>query len=328
MLSGLSGISIVCFFASYLVALGLEATRLLFRLPVRLIAMVGFTAAGLFAHTAYLWMRAADVTRGGSPLSSWYDWYLVAAWILAAAYLGLVVSRPQTNVGLFLLPIVLALIGVGYAFRNVAPFPRDRAMQAWGVAHGLMLLFGTVTVSLGFVAGIMYLVQSWRLKHHVPPQAGLKLPSLEWLQAVNKQSLVFSSCFIALGLVAGIILNTVKHQGAGPAVPWTDSVVLSSAVLLVWLLAATLFEWLYKPAQQGRKVAYLTVASFLFLALVMAMLLVGGSEHAQPRGAGNSEFRIQNSEVCSATKVHSAFCILNSEFAPLTVPPSSQEVGA
>ena len=71
--------------------------------------------------------------------------------------------------------------------------------------------------------------------------------------------------------------------------PWTDSVVISSAVLLVWLLAATIFEWLYKPAQQGRKVAYLTVASFLFLALVMAMLLVGSSQH------GRRQSRMQRS---------------------------------
>jgi hypothetical protein len=86
-------------------------------------------------------------------------------------------------------------------------------------------------------------------------------------------------------------------------VPWTDSVVLSSAVLLVWLLAATLFEWLYKPAQQGRKVAYLTVASFLFLALVVAMLLAGGSEHAQPRGgeAASSRFKVQGSKLDDLT---------------------------
>ena len=76
---------------------------------------------------------------------------------------------------------------------------------------------------------------------------------------------MYSSCFIALGLVAGIILNAVEARGRRPAVPWTDSIVVSSALLLVWLLAATIFEWLYKPAQQGRKVAYLTVASFLFL---------------------------------------------------------------
>ena len=83
------------------------------------------------------------------------------------------------------------------------------------------------------------------------------------------------------------------------------------------LLAATLFEWLYKPAQQGRKVAYLTVASFLFLALVMAMLLAGASKHAQPRSA-NSEFRIQNSEERNALSFHSVFCILHSEFVPLS----------
>jgi len=78
----------------------------------------------------------------------------------------------------------------------------------------------------------------------------------------------------------------VEARGQGAGVPWTDSVVISSAALLVWLLAASLFEWLYKPAQQGRKVAYLTVASFLFLALVMAMLLVGGSQHGRPRELG------------------------------------------
>jgi hypothetical protein len=106
------------------------------------------------------------------------------------------------------------------------------------------------------------------------------------LQSINKQSLAYSSFFIALGMVAGIIMNVVKYRGAGQPVPWTDSVVLSSAALLVWLIAATIFEWLYKPAQQGRKVAYLTVASFVFLALVMAILVAGGSQHAVPRAGG------------------------------------------
>ena len=304
----LSGISIVCFTASYAVALALEVSRLFFRAPVRLIVMLVLAGAGIFAHTAYLWMRAQASGTAAAPLSTWYDWYLLAAWLLAAAYLGLALSRPQANVGLFILPMVLVLIAIGYSLKTAAPFQRDQALQIWGMAHGGMLLLGTVTVSFGFIAGLMYLVQSWRLKHKLPAQAGLKLPSLEWLQSVNKQSLAWSSCFIALGLVAGIVMNTIKFRGSGQAMPWTDSVVVTSTVLLVWLLAATIFEWTYKPAQQGRKVAYLTVASFVFLALVMAMLLVGGSEHAQPR-TGRAEFRIQNSE-------HSAFCILPSAFRP------------
>jgi hypothetical protein len=318
----LSGIHVVCFFTSYAVALGLETSRLFFRMPVRHVVMVGFAAVGLLLQAIYLWHRAGT---GTMPLSSWHDWYLIASWILAATYLGLVASRPQTNVGLFVLPLVLVLTAVAWVFPQDSSFPRDRALLMWGVAHGVMLLLGTVAVSLGFVAGVMYLVQSWRLKHHVPPQAGLKLPSLEWLQAVNKQSLVYSSCFIALGLVAGMILNAVQSRGSGPAVPWTDSVVISSAVLLVWLLAATLFEWLYKPAQQGRKVAYLTIASFLFLALVTIMLLAGGSQHAAPRGQGDrgqgTGVRSQESEIkaqgltVGSPKVSTKYLVLSTQYA-------------
>src|SRR5438445_6673705 len=192
----LSGIHVICFSTSYAIALGLEISRLFFRMPVRLVVMIGFAALGIVLHSAYLWHRAQT---GAMPLSSWHDWYLIAAWTIALAYVALAFSRPQTNVGLFLLPVVLALIGVAHAFRGEAAFPRDRALQMWGIAHGLMLLLGTVAVSLGFAAGLMYLVQSWRLKHHVSPRSGLKLPSLEWLQAINKQSLLYSSGFIALG---------------------------------------------------------------------------------------------------------------------------------
>src|SRR4029079_12870681 len=88
-----------------------------------------------------------------------------------------------------------------------------------------------------------------------------------------------------------IILNLVKSKEGARELPWTDSVVISSTFLLAWLLAATIFEWLYKPAQQGRKVAYLTVASFVFLAVVLAMVLGGSSQHA-----GSSQFKVQSSQ--------------------------------
>jgi len=309
-----ASIHVVCFFTSYAIALALEISRLFFRMPVRLMVMILFAAIGLILQSFYLWHQAAS---GTLPLSSWHDWFLIASWILAASYLSLIATRPQSNVGLFLLPVVLVLTAVAWAFPPGDSFPRDRAIQSWGIAHGAMLLLGTVAVSLGFTAGLMYLVQSWRLKYRLTPGAGLKLPSLEWLQSINKQALIYSSCFIALGLIAGVILNAVRATDNMPAVPWNDSVVITSAVLLAWLLAATLFEWLYKPAQQGRKVAYLTVASFLFLALVVAMLLAGGSKHAQPR-AQNAEFRIQNS----------AFCILHSEFNRRKSPPWNTEANA
>lgn len=283
----LSGITILCFTASYAVALSMEVTRLFFRMPVRFFLILGFTIAGLFAHTIHLWHRTQTGLAAGLPLSSWYDWGLLAAWILTALYLGWAIRRPQSPIGLFMLPVVLALIGLAYSLEKAQAFRRDQALQLWGLAHGVLLMLGVVVVSFGFVAGVMYLVQSYRLKHKLQPSSLLRLPSLEWLQEANKHMLVHSLLLIVLGLGAGIVMNLIRTAGKG-FVPWTDPVVISSGVLVAWLLAATIFELTYKPAQQGRKVAYLTVANFVFLAIVLTMLATGSSEHApqkEPAGA-------------------------------------------
>jgi hypothetical protein len=285
----LSGISITCFAASYAVTLVLEVSRLFFRLPIRWIVMILFAAAGLFAHTVYLStltrleLRGTDVT----PLATWYDWCLVAAWVLAATYLGLAVRRPENTVGIFLLPLVLAVIGAGYAVRQLPPFARAQALSYWGVVHGIMLMLGTVAAALGFAAGIMYLLQSYRLKHKFPPRPGFRLPTLEWLQRLNRRSLLLSTFLLGLGLLAGLALNLIRQSGSDGTVSWTDPVVISSGVLFVWFAIAALFESLYKPAREGRKVAYITLASFVFLGLVLCLVLLGQHGSSRSPGAGS-----------------------------------------
>jgi ABC-type transport system involved in cytochrome c biogenesis permease subunit len=281
-------ISIVCFAATYGLALLLELARVLLRCPAMKGVFASILGAGLTAHSLYLWHRATHIAAGELPLSSWYDWYLVAAWILSAGLLLLTVTRSQSGLGVFILPLILGLVSIAYPFREGSSFPRAQAISYWGVAHGVALLLGTVTVTFGFAAGVMYLVQSYRLKKRLPLRDSFRLPSLEWLQKANQQMLLVSTFLVALGVLAGIVLNAVKRSGGTGALPWTDSLVLTSGLLLLWLIAATTFEFLYKPAQQGRKVAYLTVASFGFLSLALAMNIWGGSQHASARGGSGS----------------------------------------
>jgi ABC-type uncharacterized transport system permease subunit len=271
-----TGISFVCFGASYAVTLALEVSRLFFRLPVRFVVMVLFAAAGLVAQSLYLAMRAQQGLPGGLPLSSWSDWCLLASWVLVAIYLYLAVRRPESAMGIFLLPLVLALVAVAYFLKDGPTFQRAEAREYWGMLHGISLMLGTVAVILGFVAGLMYLVQSYRLKQKLPPRLGFKLPSLEWLQRFNERSLVISSLLLLAGIAAGTVFNIVKQN---EAVPWTDRTVLISGVLVLWLIAALLFNGVYRPARQGRKVAYLTVASFVVLMLVLGIVF-SSSQHA------------------------------------------------
>jgi hypothetical protein len=142
-----------------------------------------------------------------------------------------------------------------------------------------LLALGTVALLVGFVSGTMYLIHAGRLKRKLPPMRGFRLLNLERLDAINNRSIVLSSIFLALGVVSGIVLNLVHANRDLSQVPWSDPLVSSSAILLAWVFAATAFNALYKPARHGRKVAYLTVASFVFLAIVLAVLVVGDSQH-------------------------------------------------
>jgi len=290
----ISGITITCFAACYAVSLALEISRLLFQAVLRNVAMLGFAAAGWLAHTLFLIAQARAELSGGMklPLSSWHDFCLLAAWVLVGAYLGLTLRKPQLAVGVFVLPLVLGLIGVGWLLRDAATFSEPQAMSVWRMIHGLALLLGTAGVTLGFATGVMHLIQSYRLKHKLPPNPRFKLPSLEWLQRFNRESLFISTGALAIGLISGVALNLIQRRAAS-GLSWTNPVVLSSGVLFAWLLAVLIFEWFYKPAREGRKVAYLTVASFVFLSLVLYFVLF--FQHAT-KGVG-SRFRSANSAV-------------------------------
>ena len=283
----MSGISLVCFTASYSVALVLEATRLFFRSSVRGALLLGFAAAGLIAHTLYLVTRALHTQA--PAVYGWYDWFLLAAWILAATYLYLTIYHRRQPIGLFLLPLILGMILVAYWFRGDSTFAASRRMLGW--VHGLSLLVGTVVVVVGFVAGLMYLIQAARLKQKRPAGGRLNLPSLEWSQQVNSRSMIISTILLGVGVLTGLTMNALDRAAGGTvaAVPWTDPVVWSSGLLLLWLIAASLFGAVYRPARQGRKVAYLTVASMIFLLMALGVVLLAPSQHpsqAESRGEG------------------------------------------
>jgi len=277
----LAGISILCFAASYSVALALEVSRLLFRSRLRGALLLGFVGAGLLAHTLFLAHRAA--TGGATPLSSEFDWYLVAAWVLAATYLYLTIYHSGAAIGLFILPLVLALVAVAEFFASQTPFAQNRASQVWGAIHGVFLMLATVAVLVGFVAGVMYLLQARRLKHKQLPAQGLRLPNLEWLQQLNTRAIVVSAIMLLAGFFSGVILNLVNQRREIDHFPWTDPVVWTSGLLLAWLVGAAMFGVAYRPARQGRKVAYLTVATFLFLVLAIGLRLLLPSKHTPDR---------------------------------------------
>jgi ABC-type uncharacterized transport system permease subunit len=267
----LSRITLSCFAFSYLLTMILEVSRLFFQVVVRRAIILGMTALGLFAHTVYICLEIrSGLEIGAVPLADWHAWCVLAALVLAVIYFVLSIRRPQNNIGLFLLPLVLGLVVTAALVNNTSSFSQQEALSVWDIIHGISLLAATVTMALGCATGVMYLAQSYRLKKKLAPRRGLRLPSLEWLQRNNSRCLFIATILVGIGLVAGVVMNANDPEETAKG-----GVVISSAILLCWLVTVLLFEYFYKPARQGRKIAYLTVASFVFLALVLGIVILG-----------------------------------------------------
>ena len=285
-------ISITCFAASYIVVFVLEISRVFFDAGLRKFLRVGFAAAGLFAHTAYLFMQGKlELDSSGIWLNSWFAWCLATSWILAAAYLWISIRQSKSVIGLFLLPVILVLIALGIQFGSETQFTVSGAKTVWNMVHGSSLLIGTAIVALGFVFGVVYLIQANRLKKKFHQSKHFRLPSLEWLQRSCEISLVVSTILLAVGLISGIAINLINQIGkvdgmVAGTIAWSDPVVWSSGILFVWLLSVSIFNAFYRPSRRGRKVAYLVVTSFLFLMLELSIVWWVG--HAVPQKNSDS----------------------------------------
>jgi ABC-type uncharacterized transport system permease subunit len=260
----------------YGVALALELVGLKLRFPGRRVAMAACALAGFFIHGFLL---ASRFTTEPVPLASPAEWLSVAAFALALVYLATILYLPRSPTGLLLLPLVLGLLAASHVASR-QPFAPDRTFYFWGLAHGLLLLFGTVTMCIGFLAGVMYLAQSYALKHAKSTSATWRLPSLEWLERLNGRMLAVSTVLILLGFASGVVLSILKQRHDSSISLWLDPVVQSSAAMLLWLFAAEAFRLVYPAARQGRKVAYLTLASFAFVVITVLVLALGNSGHS------------------------------------------------
>jgi ABC-type transport system involved in cytochrome c biogenesis permease subunit len=267
-------ITIFCFAASYGVAFMLDMLHALRSRPVLRVLSLIFGSAGLLAHTLYIAVQPLSLAdRRGS--------LLFLAWILAVFYAYGSFHHKRVAWGLFALPMVLGLIVLSV----VLPPDQNRIEEGgwtrffqilqlhgekfWGWVHGLLLLFAAVGVCVGCVASIMYLVQVRRLRTKMAPTQGMRMLSLERIEAMNRRAILWAFPFLTAGLLVGVALKL--HQ---PETFWTwDPKLLSG--LGLWFVFAVLLYLRYSVHVRGRQAAWWTLIAFVVL--VAALVSPGHS---------------------------------------------------
>jgi ABC-type transport system involved in cytochrome c biogenesis permease subunit len=251
-------IQLFCFLLSYSLALGLEVLHQLRPRPVLRLLAIAAGGAGLLAHTLYLVSKRP-------PLAWPLGWMLLVAWVLAIFYVYGSIHYRRLAWGVFVLPVVLGLVGLGAALGGPTPstdFPAGRDDSFLPMLHGGLLLMATVGVCVGFIASLMYLFQSHRLKAKLPPKKGLQLLSLERLEAMNRRAITIAFPMLTAGVLLGAALLLQQPIQF-------DLRILSTVIL--WLAFALLIYLRYGLHLRGRMVALLTIVTFVLLVGCLAL---------------------------------------------------------
>ena len=260
-------VTIYCFAASYGVALMLELTQLITpRRGLRLLGL-GFGAAGLLAHIFFFLNHTFFLAASPQvPLESPQGSLLFLALILTVFYLYGSIHHQRFAWGLFVLPLVLGLILLGVLLPsamltggNSEGIPSDLFKRFWVLLHGVLVLFAAGGSCVGFLASVMYLLQVRRLRAKVPPAQGMKMFSLERIEAMNRRSILWAFPLLTAGLLVGLALLPMRE--------WTNLSILSAVGL--WVVFAVLLYLRYSVHVRGLQVALLTVFSFVLLVLAM-----------------------------------------------------------
>lgn len=262
-------LSVVCFAGTYALALGSELARFWLHAKGRWIWTVGLIALGLVVHSLYLANRG--IQSHAVPITTFYESMLVLAWVLAAIALYLALHAPRnrpTIAGLGVLGLALVVLTIAglWASRDGNRADWSNALTFWGGVHGLFLVSGAVFTSLAFVFGLMYMLQSYRLKRKQAATSSFALPSLEQSERWHRGAILLAFPTLTAGILTGLGLVMATRQ-SGTGLPWNDSKIL--ATLALWVVFACLIHARYRPGWQVRRVMLLTFAAFGFMAFAM-----------------------------------------------------------
>ena len=189
----------------------------------------------------------------------------------------------RLNLGIFVYPLVLLLIGVAYKLDQVpnTELYVAKARRSWGLLHASLLVFGVVAAAAGCLSALMYLLQHRRLKTSHAERQGFQMPSLPRLAAANRWAFLLSFLLLTLGYASGLLLSF----SAGSTVALSEPIVILSGV--VWLLLAGALGWLLlQRGSAGRQVAWLTIVGLGGVLLtIFGLQLVTGHLHREGRTA-------------------------------------------
>ena len=219
---------------------------------------------GALTHTFVIGMQTMEI--GQIPIVGKASAISTFVWLLALAYLYIEMTTDERAMGVFILPLLLAL----QAIPALTPNVEARATVLQGPLFGLhvsSLLFAYASFALACVIGITYALLFKEIKAKHLGFFYARLPSLQVLDRMNQTSIAVGWVFLTLGLVAGALFAA----RAPAADPHVQAISLQDPKIFVALVCWAVYSFEVFAARRigwgGRRTAYLSAFGFAIVLL-------------------------------------------------------------
>jgi len=224
--------------------------------------------AAALAHTFVIGMQTMEV--GHVPVAGATSAISTFVWLLALSYLYIEMTTEERAMGVFILPLLIAL----QIIPATRPMVEDRAAVLQGPLFGVhvsSLLFAYASFALACVIGITYVLLFKEIKAKHLGFFYARLPSLQVLDRMNQRAIVIGWIFLTVGIVVGVIWAAQAQGGYGAADPRVQAMHLQDPKIFVALVCWMVYSFELFAARRigwgGRRAAYLSALGFAIVLL-------------------------------------------------------------
>jgi ABC-type uncharacterized transport system permease subunit len=192
-------------------------------------------------------------------------------WLLAVSYLYTEVTTDERAMGVFILPLLVALQAIP-ALR-AADVVRASVLRGplFGI-HVSSLLLAYASFALACVIGITYVLLFKEIKAKHLGFFYARIPSLQVLDKMNQRAIVFGWIFLTVGILAGAAFAFQTRALPGSAdVPQVQAMSLADPKIMAALICWAVYSFELFAARRigwgGRRAAYLSAVGFAIVLL-------------------------------------------------------------
>jgi ABC-type transport system involved in cytochrome c biogenesis permease subunit len=224
--------------------------------------------AAALAHTFVIGMQTMEA--GHVPVGSATSAISTFVWLLALSYLYTEMTTDERAMGVFILPLLVAL----QAIPAVRPGVEERAAVLQGPLFGVhvsSLLFAYASFALACVIGITYVLLFKEIKAKHLGFFYARLPSLQVLDRMNQRAIVIGWVFLTIGMIVGAVWALQARGGYAAGDPRVQAMSLQDPKIFVALVCWVVYSFELFAARRigwgGRRAAYLSAVGFAIVLL-------------------------------------------------------------